>query len=169
MAVAANHRAQPTLCPRSMGNGLVYPPCTTDADCKMADGFGSMLTGKCTADDGGLACDFNQCSSDSSCTNAADVCSCQGQTGGDGRLASACIAANCHTDADCGPGGSCSPTVDFGCGVHFGTIGYYCHTCADTCVNDSDCPPDPTKGPGNYCAYDPGVGRWACGYGACTG
>jgi hypothetical protein len=97
------------------------------------------------------------------------VCSCQGQSGADGKLASVCIPANCHTDADCGSKGYCSPSVSFMCGANFGTQGWYCHTCADTCVEDADCPADPSKGPGHYCAYDPTQGHWACGYAFCVG
>ena len=54
------------------------------------------------------------------------------------------------------------------CGGFYGTEGFYCRTCQDTCVEDADCPPE-QNGPPGYCAYDPTVGHWACGYGFCAG
>jgi hypothetical protein len=164
------HRATETACAPSAPVNGPYPPCMTDADCQMGDGFGSLLMGKCImTSDGGTTCDFNACATDADCPDPTNVCSCQGLSGGEGRFGSLCITANCHTDADCGPMGYCSPSVDFGCGSFFGTQGYYCHTCADTCVEDTDCPPDPMQGPDPHCAYDPTVGHWACGYGLCAG
>jgi hypothetical protein len=54
------------------------------------------------------------------------------------------------------------------CGSHFGTAGFYCHTCADTCVNDADCqtgtPPTPAS-----CVYDPTVSHWTCTSSVCAG
>ncbi len=131
----------------------------------MGDGFGGLLQGKCTT---AHVCDYDACTTDADCPDATNVCSCEGQTGGeDGRFGSVCIMADCHTDADCGSG-YCSPSASFGCGG--ATVGYYCHTCADTCVNDSDCQPSPTnQGPAGYCAFDPTVGSWACGYSICAG
>jgi hypothetical protein len=76
------------------------------------------------------------------------------------------MAGNCQIDADCGDGGYCSPTQG-DCGSYSGIIGYYCHTPADTCVNDSECS-DPERGPG-YCMYRPELGHWQCGYGQCVG
>jgi hypothetical protein len=127
----------------------------------MPDGLGSLLKGKCTA---GQVCDYNACATDADCPDPANVCSCQGQTGHNGNFGSVCLLANCHTDADCGAMGYCSPSGSIDCGHAFGTLGFYCRTCADTCVTDADCPADPTKGPNHYCAYDPTQGHWACGY-----
>ena len=110
-------------------------------------------------------CDYDQCTTDASCPGTGtQVCSCQGQTAPSQLgYGSNCIQANCHTDADCGPGGYCSPTYGLGCGPFFGTEGWYCHTCADTCVNDSDCPTNA------WCEYDPVVGHWSCNTGVCAG
>ena len=134
----------------------------TSADCKMADGFGGLVVGTCTAAE---VCDYDACTTDATCPDATNVCICQGQTPGDGKFGSVCIQANCHVDTDCGPSGFCSPSIT-SCG---GTTGYYCHVCADTCVNDSDCPTDPTLGPYPECAYDATVGHWACTYALCSG
>jgi hypothetical protein len=106
-----------------MPYGNPLPPCTTDADCMTSDGFGGLLKGKCIMTGTGTACDFDACHTDADCPAPAEVCSCQGKSGGDGRFGSVCIQSDCHTDADCGAGGYCSPTVDFGCGSFFGTTG----------------------------------------------
>jgi hypothetical protein len=112
-------------------------------------------------------CDYNQCTTDTDCGGSTPVCSCQGQTHGyaGSSVGSVCIPGNCNTDADCGAGGFCSPTVSPECGAFYGTQGWYCHTCQDTCINDGDCTQQGT----GYCAYDPAVGHWACGYGICAG
>jgi hypothetical protein len=121
--------------------------------------------GATAAADGGSS---DECLEDSDCSEGG-VCSCQGNTFGYAHesTGNSCVAANCRDDADCGPGGACSPTVDPGCGPFYGVVGYYCHTCADRCENDSDCTSD--GGLAGYCAYDPAVGYWACGYGFCAG
>jgi hypothetical protein len=80
-------------------------------------------------------------------------------------LGNACLPGNCQTDGDCGSSGYCSPTFG-GCGDYGGVIAYYCHTPADTCIDDSDCVSPERAG---YCMYSPEVGRWACGYGQCVG
>jgi hypothetical protein len=81
-----------------------------------------------------------------------------------------CIHSNCRVDSDCASG-YCSPSVSPECGPFYGILGYYCHSCDDTCTNDSECVQtgsngQPVKG---YCAYQPTVGHWACGFGFCAG
>jgi hypothetical protein len=74
-----------------------------------------------------------------------------------------CVPANCRVDADCGAGGSCSPTASTS-GPFYGIVGYYCHTCSDACTNDDDCADAGVScfgGP--YCVRDPAVGHWVCG------
>jgi hypothetical protein len=159
--VPANHRVQEATCAPSMPGGA----CTTDADCIEGNGFGSLLHGTCTTTSAGQMCDYNTCTTDASCPAPTDVCSCQGQSGNITNTGSACVPADCHTDADCGPGGYCSQTPAF-CG---GALGWYCHTCADTCVEDTDCPADPNPGAGPFCAFDPTVGHWSCAYTQCAG
>jgi hypothetical protein len=61
-------------------------------------------------------------------------------------------------DAVCGVGGFCSPSQY---GQWCGTV-YYCHTPADTCLNDSDCP---SVGVYPGCNFDPAMQHWACGGG----
>ena len=110
------------------------------------------------------------CLVDGDCSDGGP-CSCKGATRGwaGSSNGNACIPGNCRIDSDCGSGGACSPTVDPGCGSFYGVVGYYCHTCTDQCVNDSDCSSNPNGGPAGYCAFDPAVGYWACGYGFCAG
>jgi hypothetical protein len=98
------------------------------------------------------------------------VCSCAGATKGYAGASpgNVCVPSDCRVDADCGPGGYCSPTVSSSCGAFYGVQGYYCHRPGDACVNDSDCAAG-TTGPAPYCAYDTSVGRWVCGTGACAG
>jgi hypothetical protein len=159
-----NHRPAAAACPTTPSTTA----CTTDADCA---GTPTGPTGKCLAENGGYFCNYDACTSDGDCSNGGvSVCSCQGQTFGYAHQSAGntCISANCHTDADCGAGLFCSPTVDSGCGSFYGVTGFYCHTCQDTCVNDSDCPATTTT-PAGYCAFDPSVGHWACGYGFCAG
>jgi hypothetical protein len=62
-------------------------------------------------------------------------------------------------DADCGPGGSCSPG---GFSDFCFTPVYFCHTTKDTCVDNSDCPRSGTGYP-QSCNYDPANGHFACG------
>ena len=108
------------------------------------------------------------CITDSDCADGG-VCSCKGATRAYAGASNgnACIPGNCRVDSDCVPGGACSPTVNPNCGGFYGIQGYYCHTCADQCLNDADCTSD--SGPNGYCAYDPSIGYWACGYGFCAG
>jgi hypothetical protein len=84
---------------------------------------------------------------------------------------------DCRIDADCGPGGYCSPsqvgvlcscpspalcppgthcepgpcTCDDACGH-----AYYCHTSSDACIDDSDC------SQGATCNYDTVEKHWTC-------
>jgi len=135
--------------------------CKQDVDC--TDLF---LDGPCV---NGACADIDHCMHDSDCPGSTDVCSCYPQTlvMGGFSYGNACVAGNCRTDADCGPGGFCSPTVDPQCGGYRGVQGYDCHTCEDTCVDDTDCGDGKPGSP--YCAYDPTVGHWTCGTGVCAG
>jgi hypothetical protein len=100
-------------------------------------------------------CVCDQCNTDQDC-GATGVCGCN-QTGwSNSPIGNICLPGNCRIDADCGPVGFCSPSP-----LRCGTGGYYCHTAADTCVNDSDCAP-------SSCAYSLAAGAWAC-TGACGG
>jgi hypothetical protein len=154
-----NHRTAEMAC----GPSMPAKTCATDADCSSP---APQPAGKCVAG----TCSWNQCTQDGDCTGN-DVCVCQNQSFGWAHmsLGSVCVPANCHTDSDCGPGGFCSPTVSASCGPFYGVQGFYCHTCKDTCIDDSDCGPAWDGGPAGYCAYDPSVGHWACGNSFCAG
>jgi hypothetical protein len=74
--------------------------------------------------------------------------------------------SHCAIDSDCGPGGFCSPSPSADdCNPL-----YYCHTAADTCVNDGDCPvaarcdsSDASDcGQPETCNYDVQTRHWAC-------
>jgi hypothetical protein len=110
------------------------------------------------------------CWVDSDCADAG-VCACQGRVRGWAGVSNGnvCITGNCRVDSNCGPGGACSPTYG-DCGSFYGYTGYYCHTCADQCLNDSDCVDGGVTGaPPGYCMYNPMVGLWTCGYTHCAG
>jgi hypothetical protein len=80
-------------------------------------------------------------------------------------VSNVCKQGNCRTDADCGAGGYCSPSLG-ACGNYGGVIGYYCHTKRDACVDDADC----TKSGGTGdCRFDQVTGAWACATSQCAG
>lgn len=130
--------------------------CLSDADCTAGD------NGRCWDNRGLWFCTYDTCYSDATCTSGGP-CACEGESGSAGNT---CLPGNCQTDRDCAGNGFCSPTFG-GCGNYSGVIAYYCHTAADTCLDDADCV-SPTQGPG-YCMYAPEVGHWSCGYGQCVG
>ena len=123
--------------------------CERDADCTAG------RNGRCSAPGHAPStCTYDACMNDSEC-GAQKVCEC---TGGGNR----CVSANCHTDSDCG-GLGCSPTRAEMCGNMGGTVGYYCHTKKDDCIEDSDC-----KDSG-MCVYSPAGGKWTCNHDSCVG
>lgn len=158
--VPVNHRPDDSQCqqPAPAGDCQIMSggpgECHADADCADAG-----VNGRCIESMGGAIycrCTSDACAGDSSCPTG-QTCACHGApyTGGDGN---ACVPGNCRVDADCGPGGYCSPSYQVqGCG---GLAGYYCHTPTDTCVDDSDCATS-TSGP-QVCAYSTTAGHWKC-------
>ncbi len=162
--VPVHHRDHAVACsptPFSYDAGVVA--CTTDADCGDGGAVGGVITashclqGQCSPDD---------CLSDSDCPNN-QVCSCSPATRGyAGSTANRCVSGNCETDADCATGSYCSPSDDVG-GPFYGTYGYYCHSCADSCTDDTDCSFTCFGTP--WCAYDTTVGHWACGTSCAAG
>ena len=161
------HRPDASMCDDERRPGQEVTPgedspdseCTSDADC--TDGH----NGRCSSDRGWMHCTYDRCRTDDECGNAS-VCECEGGFRSDHNV---CLSGNCATDSDCGPGGYCSPS--FGdCGNYGGTVGYFCRTCEDECVNDSDCADldaEPWGAP--YCMYDEGVGHWRCANSHCVG
>ena len=94
---------------------------------------------------------------------ALGVCACGGGFWSDNNV---CLNdGNCRTDADCGEGGACSPTLG-DCGDYAGVVAYYCHTPTDECVDDADCTGTAGRG---YCAYNPAAGHWMCSDAQCVG
>jgi len=84
-----------------------------------------------------------------------ELCVCHGSAYTDGQ-GNTCMPGNCRVDSDCGTAGFCSPSHGTsGCG---GVTGYYCHTVADTCTNDSDCSGSPI----DVCAWSAKQSRWTC-------
>ncbi|MEO8180527.1 MAG: hypothetical protein ABI895_16960 [Deltaproteobacteria bacterium] len=128
--------------------------CLSDADCTAKD------NGRCWENRGDWFCTYDTCYSDATCSSGGP-CACEGESGSPGNT---CLPGNCQKDTDCGGNGYCSPT--FGtCGDYGGVVAYYCHTAADTCLDDADC----RQGGAGYCMYSPEVGHWSCGYARCVG
>ncbi|HEX4462150.1 MAG TPA: hypothetical protein VIA18_29440 [Polyangia bacterium] len=154
------HRPVATACPALVGNGC--PPgsstmqCVTDADCT------SGTAGRCN----NCICDYSTCQSDSDCSGG-EACICYADTNTNFYGGNTCSkVGNCRVDSDCGPNGACSPVFENCIGQPHAVEGYYCHTAADLCNNDSDC----TKiGANSYCDYAPEVGHWACAQIDCAG
>jgi hypothetical protein len=92
---------------------------------------------------------------DTDCASG-QVCACHGSAYMFG-LGNTCSPGNCRVDADCGAGGFCSPSYDpSACGS---LAGYYCHTPADQCIDDSDCPGQAGL---SVCVYSSTAGHWEC-------
>lgn len=164
-SVPERHRSAETMCDNSRAPGNPPDPtdqgvsCMTDADC--TDG----ANGRCGGNGhDGWYCTYDECFADADCGMGA-TCECGGGFRSDHNV---CLSGACSTDADCGETGFCSPTQG-SCGAYFGTIGYFCHTCDDECVNDSDCSNAAGDPWGSYCAYDDGVGHWRCSDSQCAG
>jgi hypothetical protein len=163
-----NHRPASAPCAR----GSWTLSCDVGSDCTTLDiepvPFPNAPIGKCIASDGGTACTFDTCSTDNDCGPNA-VCICQHTSGlsqwgnicqpsqCNNEAGNICPPIQCSKDADC-PSGYCSPALG-PCGY---PIGNYCHTCEDTCTNDSDCD--------GYCGYDSELKHFVCENGeSCTG
>jgi hypothetical protein len=158
------HRAEPACCPTARGPAPPGQPygageaagCTSDSQCT------NGLDGRCLPFEGLVGpggCSYDACLTDSDCPSGA-ACLCRSSATDSN--ASICVAkGNCVLDADCGAGGYCSPSD--GCG---GPVGYYCHTAADTCMNDVDCPSADAGANAceraASCAYDSQAKHWAC-------
>ena len=96
-------------------------------------------------------CSYDTCFTDADC--GGKVCTCR-ESPSD---ANSCQAGNCKLDADCGPGGYCSPSADPD-KTNFGTTGWWCHTAADACIDDTDC----NSSKHEKCVYDPMLTHWTC-------
>lgn len=159
--VPTNHRTDDSQCatPTPAGNCpiQVMPmgsgACSKDTDCTAG------TNGRCVEEGGGAlycGCTYDTCAGDSACATG-EVCACHGSAyvGGQGNT---CEPGNCRVDSDCGVNGYCSPSINpMSCGS---LLGYYCHTAADECVNDTDCTGG-AQGP-NVCAWSSTVNHWQC-------
>ena len=81
-----------------------------------------------------------------------------------------CFQGNCVLDDDCGSGGWCSPSaihVGPTCmeGISPGSVGYFCRTADDECLDDGDCG---SSGIG-ACIFSVEAMHWVCQELLCTG
>ena len=152
------HRAAATTCTGEPPAGNPIPEsggeCLADADC--LDG----THGRCIWPfGGGNVCRYDECFSDADC-GGASVCACRVE---ETFALNLCFHGNCIVDADCGPGGWCSPSavhVYPSCmeGISPGSVGYFCRTEGDECLNDSDCGASDVAA----CLFDVDQLRWIC-------
>jgi hypothetical protein len=180
LRVPLHHRAAPDTCSpdRPVSDaGLPPPPsdatatqCRSDSDCQ--DGKNGRCVVIDVPRDGGsyLGCSYDRCLSDDDC--GAQACSCRESTFRRGdpvyrernHDANECFPGNCRVDADCGPGGYCSPS-NSPCGSIWGLQGLWCHDPSDECTDDSDCEGFDGGALGGgpaFCAYEPWRKHWTC-------
>lgn len=160
------HRAAANVCDDVRSDTAPMPDGPVDGgyiQCDSHDDCTAGKNGRCTGNShDGWYCTYDACAEDSEC-GGGKVCLCGGGWRSDNNV---CLAGNCQTDADCGDTGFCSPTQG-DCGEYGGTVGFYCHTCDDECVDDSDCGDgDPW---GSTCRYNPAAGKWTCSDSQCAG
>ncbi len=156
--VPTHHRPSDSLCQTVPAKGTCtvgfggLGGCTSDSACTMG------TNGRCNARTtgggpvGGCTCAYDSCQHDTDCAKG-ELCLCHDSayyTGGN-----TCTKGGCRVDADCGAGGYCSPSRAGGCG---GVTGYYCHSAADECVDDSDC----SGKIGTECDYSTSAGHFTC-------
>jgi hypothetical protein len=129
------------------------------------------VNGRCVGNPhDGCRCNYDTCFNDTQCARAGGPCACRLNTRG-ASGANVCLGGNCQTDANCGPGGYCSPTLGF-CGDFGGVEAYYCHTAQDECIDDEDCLTTTDGGflgQRPYCAFNRETSRWRCSNMACAG
>ena len=109
-----SHRASGSVCPKGRGAGVSVDggacsqsaPCAQDSDCTAG------TNGRCLQA-GGPACNYycsyDDCAQDSDCTGNVP-CPCRSSSSNTASNACA-TGSNCRVDADCGPGGFCSPSL----------------------------------------------------------
>jgi hypothetical protein len=165
-AVAASgaplqHRATSSSCPaqRAHATTTLAPPCPETGVycpdyCRQDSDCTEGVNGRCSSAGGGAYyCSYDDCFSDADCPTGSP-CECRDAGSSDSNNCSG-SGGNCSSDIECGPGGYCSPSnATEWCGSR-----YYCHTPADTCLNDSDC-----EGP-DGCNFDTTLAHWICGAG----
>jgi hypothetical protein len=165
-----SHRLAPTTCddarpspPPDAPDGGPAGSCHTHEECIAGRNGRCLNSGR-----EGWRCTYDACRADSDCAGGQGLCECEGGFGSDHNV---CLDTGCHADADCPatiPGratGFCSPSLG-SCGNYGKSVGYYCHTAEDECIDDSDCPSSALPG---YCRYQPEVARWTCSTSMCVG
>jgi len=129
--------------------------CAADTDCTEGD------NGRCVQALGQPTfCSYDQCAKDDDC-GAASLCECRNPAQYN---ANGCFHGNCRLDADCGSGGYCSPsavTLSPNCtdGIPIGSVGYFCHTPDDECIDADDCA---TSGSSGGCFFNVDEVRFTC-------
>jgi hypothetical protein len=142
--------------PRPAGNAMLTEAgpgvsCLADSEC--VNGADGRCTYSVTSSGVGMfpsqACTYSTCTTDSQCSSDK-LCQC------DDLFGHGCVTAACRVNADCAGSLPCSPsTVQMtGDGE-----GYYCHTSADPCFVDADCP---SVGGQGRCVYRVAAKVWAC-------
>jgi hypothetical protein len=152
------HRPMSELCDDARPAGSVFDPtggaCASDNECSAGD------NGRCVQNFSGKTfCSYDECSLDADC-GSAGVCGCRNPAS---FSANVCFHGSCRLDADCGAGGYCSPSaVEIGSscnmGISPGSVGYFCHTAMDQCVDDADC----STTPEGVCLFSVDQMRWSC-------
>ena len=163
--VPVNHRPSDAQCAASAAPGDCVAPfpdagCASDNDCTDA-GTNGRCSNTSLRPAAPCACTYDKCSVDTDCP-AGQTCACHGAPYTDGND-NTCVTGNCRVDADCGPKGYCSPSsLTAICGDSL--AGYYCHTAADLCIDDSDCSHPSATGPVGSpgCLYSTKDSRWEC-------
>lgn len=163
--VPVNHRPSDAQCSTPAPPGDCAGPypdgggCASDTNCAEAG-----TNGRCINPGGGPAapcfCTYDRCLGDTDCPSG-QTCACHGAPYTDS-VGNTCVQGNCRVDADCGAGGYCSPSSNTGiCGDSL--AGYYCHSAADLCIDDSDCPESSNGTVGEPgCVYSTTDSRWEC-------
>lgn len=154
--VPKNHRPSDAPCavpPPPAGCPWPGPQCRTDADC--ADAGANARCKEVSLND--CACTFDACAHDTDCPSG-QTCSCRGLPY-TASLGNMCVPSNCRVDADCWAAGYCSPSPSSGCGP---LTGFYCHTPADLCIDDADCPWLQRNSGAQQCVFSVEAGRWQC-------
>jgi hypothetical protein len=164
--VPIQHRPSGAACPQQRGPGMLpsgcpwdaglMPMCLHDSDCTQGNS-GRCLPATLTPLPCAVACSYDECFADTDCPSN-QPCDCR-QSATDNAPNTCVGGSQCRIDSDCGPGRYCSPSAGYGsfnCGY-----AYFCHTAADTCVNDTDCD-------SGRCQYDSTAGHWHCGGPLCA-
>jgi hypothetical protein len=132
--------------------------CEMDAECTAG------TNGRCVWPyAGGNVCMYDECFEDADC-GSASVCDCRGTFG-----FNHCYQGNCQVDGDC-PNSYCSPSaVHLGptcmSGIEPGSLGFFCRTADDECVEDSDCGAADI----GACIFSVDSLSWVCHELLCTG